>query len=65
MGIRQLGNRFWLLPVIVFIFVHVLSLRSFKNLNVYIMVVDTDMNKHLLSSISLIFRFDSLVADQL
>jgi len=56
MRIRQLGNhRSWLLPVIVFILVQVLSLRSIKNLNVYIMVVDTDVNKHLLSSISCIF----------
>jgi len=64
--IRQLGNhRSWLLPVIVFILVQVLSLKNVKTLNVYIMFVDTDVNKHLLSSISRIFQFDSLVADQL
>jgi hypothetical protein len=59
MRIRQLGNhRSWLLPVIVFILVQVLSLRNFKNLNVYIMFFDTDVNKHLLNSISLIIQFD-------
>jgi len=64
--IRQLGNhRSWLLSVTVFILVQVLSLRNIKNLNVYIMFVDTDVNKHLLSSISLIFQFDSSMADQL
>ena len=66
MRIRQLGNhRSWLLPVIVFILVQVLSLKNVKTLNVYIMFVDTDVNKHLLSSISRIFQFGSLVADQL
>jgi hypothetical protein len=67
MRIRLLGNRrSWLLPEIVFfILVQVLSSWNIGNRKVYITFVGADVNKHLLSNISLIFQVDSLVADQL